>query len=233
MSVWNYGTMWRGIAEADPTRPAQIFGDVTIVGAKALGAAKASTLGVGKLSNADAVAKAAEDITKAQYGVNNRFTKVIKDFTDNNSAYAISHPMVKSSSNPGLLAHLLGDSIDLDETALILRSAVGDPKALDDLRINRAYLSDALEAERGKLSAVDEFKLFAAPDGSGMLPFLNDDINVGKEALENYRSLVYSCLILLWINPLFLFSLSFQLSVLATLGLIVSSSKNLSKKRFI
>jgi acyl-CoA synthetase (AMP-forming)/AMP-acid ligase II len=29
MSVWNYGSMWRGIAEADPTRPAQIFGDVT------------------------------------------------------------------------------------------------------------------------------------------------------------------------------------------------------------
>ena len=180
-----FGKITSGTADAF----AQIFGDVTIVGAKALGAAKASTLGVGKLSNADAVAKAAEDITKAQYGVNNRFTKVIKDFTDNNSAYAISHPMVKSSSNPGLLAHLLGDSIDLDETALILRSAVGDPKALDDLRINRAYLSDALEAERGKLSAVDEFKLFAAPDGSGMLPFLNDDINVGKEALENYRSL--------------------------------------------
>ena len=167
----------------------QIFGDVSIGAARGVGALKASTLGVGKLSNADAVAKAAEDITKAQYGVSNRFTKVIKDFTDNNSTYALSHPMVKSSSNPGLLAHLLGDSIDVDETALILRSALGDPKALDDLKVQRAYISDALETERGKLSAVDEFKLFSAPDGSGMLPFLNDDINVGKEALENYRSL--------------------------------------------
>ena len=167
----------------------QIFGDVSIVGAKALGAAKASTLGTGKLKNADLVAKAAEDITKAQYGVNNRFTKVIKDFTDNNSAYAISHPMVKSSSNPGLLAHLLGDSVDVDETALILRSALGDPKAMDDLRLQRAYITDALEAERGKLSAVDEFKLFAAPDGSGMLPFLNDSPAVTEEALANYRSL--------------------------------------------
>ena len=168
---------------------AQLFGDVSLVGGKAAKVLKASELGVGKLNNADAVAKAAEEITKAQYGVNNRFTKILKDFTDNNSTYAISHPMVKSSSNPGLLAHLLGDSVDVDETALILRSALGDPKALNNLRAQRVHISDALEAERGKLSAVDEFKLFAAPDGSGMLPFLNDSPAVTEEALNNYRSL--------------------------------------------
>jgi hypothetical protein len=167
----------------------QIFGDVSLGAAKGLQVAKASTLGVGKLKNADLVAKAAEDITRAQYGVDNRFTKVLKDFTDNGSTYALSHPMVKSSSNPGLLAHLLGDSVDVDETALILRSALGDPKAMDDLRLQRTYITDALETERGKLSAVDEFKLFSAPDGSGMLPFLNDNKAVTDEALANYRSL--------------------------------------------
>jgi len=167
----------------------QLFGDVSLGAAKGVKVLKESKLGTGKLKNADLVAKAAEDITKAQYGVNNRFTKVLKDFTDNNSTYALSHPMVKSSSNPGLLAHLLGDSIDVDETALILRSALGDPKAMDDLRLQRKYITDALEAERGKLSAVDEFKLFAAPDGSGMLPFLNDNKAVVDEALANYRSL--------------------------------------------
>jgi 5'-deoxynucleotidase YfbR-like HD superfamily hydrolase len=170
----------------------QIFGDLTLGAAKGIQAVRASTLGVGKLKNADLVAQAAEDITKAQYGVNNRFTKVLKDFTDNNSAYALSHPMVRSSTNPGLLAHLLGDSVDVDETALILRSALGDPKALDDLRLQRTYVADALEAERGKLSAVDEFKLFSAPDGSGMLPFLNDNPAVSKEALDNYNSLLAS-----------------------------------------
>lgn len=171
---------------------AQLFGDVSIGAAKGLSVLKESTLGVGKLNNANAVAKAAEDITKAQYGVQNRFTKVLDDFTKNDSVYALSHPMVKSSSNPGLLAHLLGDSVDVDETALILRSALGDPKAMDDLKAQRAYISDALEAERGKLSAVDEFKLFAAPDGSGMLPFLNDNPAVTQEALANYRSLAAS-----------------------------------------
>ena len=167
----------------------QFVGDVSIAAGKVVKVAKLSTLGVGKLTNADVVAKAAEDITKAQYGVNNRFSKVLNDFTKNDSAYAISHPMVKSSNNPGLLAHLLGDSVDRNETALILRSALSDPAAMDELRLQRAYITDALETARGKISSVDEFKLFSAPDGSGMLPFLNDNPAVIEDALSNYRSL--------------------------------------------
>ena len=167
----------------------QLVGDVTLAAGKAIKVAKASQLGVGKLNNADAIAKAAEDITKAQYGEANRFTKVLDDFTTNDSAYAISHPMVKSSSNPGLLAHLLGDSIDRDETALILRSAMSDPAAMDELRLQRRYVTDALETARGDLSSVDEYKLFAAPDDSGMLPFLNDNPAITEDALANYASL--------------------------------------------
>jgi hypothetical protein len=93
-------------------------------------------------------------------------TKVLDDFTKNDSAYAINHPMVKSSSNPGLLAHLLGDSVDIDETALILRSAMSDPAAMDELRQSRRYITDALEAARGDLSSVDEYNFFSAPDAS-------------------------------------------------------------------
>jgi hypothetical protein len=171
---------------------AQFFGDVTLAAGKVAKVTKASALGVGKLTNANVVAKAAEDITKAQYGVNNRFTKVLDDFTKNDSTYALSHPMVKSSSNPGLLAHLLGDSVDRDETALILRSALADPVAMDELRLQRAYITDALEAARGDLDAVTEFKLFAAPDESGMLPFLNDNPAVIKQAQDNYTSLIAS-----------------------------------------
>ena len=170
----------------------QLFGDVTLAAGKATKVLKASELGVGKLTNADAVAKAAEDITKAQFGVNNRFTKVLDDFTERDSAYAISHPMVKSSNNPGLLAHLLGDSVDRDETALILRSALGDPAALDELALQRAYITDALKTARGDLSAVDEYKLYAAPDGTGMIPFLNDNEAVIKSAKDNYASLAES-----------------------------------------
>lgn len=167
----------------------QLVGDVTLAAGKAVKVLKASQLGVGKLSNADAVAKAAEDISKAQYGEVNRMTKVLDDFTANDSAYAINHPMVKSSSNPGLLAHLLGDSIDRDETALILRSAMSDPVAMDELRLQRRYITDALETARGDLSSVDEYKLFAAPDDSGMIPFLNNNPAITDDALANYASL--------------------------------------------
>ena len=171
---------------------AQLVGDVSLVAGKALKVVKASELAAGILKNADAVAAAAEDVTKAQYGVKNRFSKVLDDFTKNDATYAISHPMVKSSNNPGLLAHLLGDSVDRDETALILRSALADPAAMDELRLQRAHITDALETARGDLSAVDEYKLFAAPDGSGMLPFLNDDPAVIKAAQDNYQSLAAS-----------------------------------------
>lgn len=167
----------------------QAVGDVTLYGGKAAKVLKASTLGTGIIKNADDAAKAAEEITKAQFGVNNRFTKVIEDFTNNNSVYALNHPMVKSSSNPGLLAHLLGDSVDKDETALILRSALGDPAARDELKLQRAYITDALDKARGELSAVDEWKLYSAPDGSGMIPFLNDNPAVAEEAVKNYESL--------------------------------------------
>ncbi len=171
---------------------AQFFGDVTLAVGKVAKVAKLSELGVGKLTNANVVAKAAEDITKAQFGVNNRFGKVLDDFTKNDSLYALNHPMVKSSSQPGLLAHLLGDSVDRDETALILRSALGDPKAMDELSLQRAYITDALETARGDLSAVDEYKLFAAPDGTGMIPFLNDNPAIIKQAQDNYSSLAAS-----------------------------------------
>jgi hypothetical protein len=170
----------------------QLVGDVTLAAGKAVKVLKASDVGVGKLNNADSIAKAAEDITKAQYGEANRMTKILDDFTANDSAYAISHPMVKSSSNPGLLAHLLGDSIDRDETALILRSAMSDPAAMDELRLQRRYITDALETARGDLSSVDEYKLFAAPDNSGMLPFLNDNPAVIEDAKANYASLAES-----------------------------------------
>jgi len=168
----------------------EFFGDVSLAAGKGLKVAKASTLGVGKLNNADAVAKAAEDITKAQYGVSNRMSKILDNFTNNNSTYALSHPMIKSSSNPGLLAHLLGDSVDRDETALILRSALSDPAAMDELRLQRAHITDALESARGQLSAVDEYKLFSAPDGTGMIPFLNDNPAIIEEATRNYESLI-------------------------------------------
>lgn len=180
---------WGKVASGLVDLNLQFFGDVTLAAGKGIKVLKASELAQGVLKNADAVARAAEDITKAQYGVDNRFTPILKAFTENDSAYALGHPMVKSSAQPGLLAHLLGESKDVDSTALILRSAMGDPAAMDELALLRADMTDALKAARADLSAVDEFKLFAAPDEAGMLPFLNDNEAVIQEAEANYAAL--------------------------------------------
>ena len=166
-----------------------IFGDVSLAAGKVGKIVKASELAQGTVSNADKVAKFAEDITKAQYGVKNRFSPILEDFTKNDSVYALNHPMVKASDQPALLANLLGASKDVDNTALILRSALGDPKAMGELSIMRADMSDALKAARADLSTVDEFKLFAQPDESGMLPFLNESDAVINDAAKNYAAL--------------------------------------------
>ena len=180
---------WGKFASGGADTLAQFFGDITLAGGKAAKALKASELAQGVLKNSDVVAKAAEDLTKAQYGETNRFTKVLEDFTKNDSVYALNHPMVKSSDQPGLLAHLLGESKDKDTTALILRSAMADPAAMDELRFARADMHDALAAARADLSSVDEYKLFSAPDGTGMIPFLNDDAAVIADAEANYAAL--------------------------------------------
>lgn len=182
-------SMWGKTLSGGVDLLGMFFGDVTVVGGKAGRVLKASQLGVGTLKNSDTIAKAAEEITKAQSGVKNRFTKVLDDFTANDSAYAINHPMVKSSSEPALLAHLLGKSDNTKETALILRSAMSDPAALDELTVLRADVADAMKAARGDLPSWEEFKLYAAPDGSGMLPFLNDNPEIIKEAQQNIDAL--------------------------------------------
>ena len=180
---------WGKLLTGSIDTTAQIFGDVSLGAGKAIKVLKASELASGVLKSADIVAKAAEDVTKAQYGVNNRFTKVLDDFTKNDSVYAINHPMIKSSDQPALLAHLLGQSKDRDTTGLILRTAMGDPAAMDELGLLRADMKDALATARGDLSAVDEYKLFAAPDGSGMIPFLNNNPAVIDDAQKNYAAL--------------------------------------------
>ena len=182
---------WGKVTSGAIDAAAQLGLDVSLGAGRAIKAAKASTLGVGAIRTADDAAQAAEEITKAQIGgVKNRFTKPLEDFTKNDSLYALNHPMIKSSSNPGLLAHMLGESTDVNTTAEILRSALGDPQAMADLAVKRADLTQALDLAKSNLDAVDNYKLFAVPDGSGMLPFMSFDKGVLKEAKDNYDALI-------------------------------------------
>lgn len=167
----------------------QFIGDVTLVGGKAAKVLKASEYGVGAIRTADEAATAAEDITKAQYGQANRFTKVIDDFTKNDTLYALNHPMVKSSHEPGLLAHLLGNSTNTDTTSYILRSALGDPVAMEELRAVRPDITDAINASNQELDAIDKWKLTVQETygtSGGAHPWEN--MAVTEEARANLNS---------------------------------------------
>ena len=164
--------------------------DVLNVVGLAGGALKASQYGIGAINDAESAAKAAEDISRAQLGgEKNRFTKPLEDFAKNDSIYALNHPMVKSSNNPTLLASLLGESKNIEEVGDVLRSALGDPEALADLTLRRADMADALKKARGDFDAVQEHYLYAAPDDSGFIPFINENPAVIDEAKNNLIAL--------------------------------------------
>ena len=159
-------------------------GDVTIGLGKGLKVLKASEYGVGAIRTAEEAAKAAEEITKVQYGnEQNRFTKVVKDFTNNGSEYALSHPMVKSSHEPGLLASLLGESKNEETTARILRASLGDPAAMEELALSRADIVQSLNKANQELDAVDKFKMSPVQKfGQEMVTHLWEDPAVVAEA---------------------------------------------------
>ena len=163
-------SLWGKIASGSLDTVAQLGLDVTLAAGKAIKVAKASELVNGVIKNADDAAKAAEEITKTQYGVKNRFTKIVDDFTKNDSAYALNHPMVKSSTSPGLLAHMLGESTDRNQTAEILRASLGDPQAMTDLGAKRADIADALQKVAAHNFDSEDFnKLLTTPDINGMV----------------------------------------------------------------
>jgi hypothetical protein len=168
----------------------QLFGDVTLAAGKGAKVLKASEYGIGAIKNAADATKAAEEIAKAQIaGEVNRFTKPLEDFAKNDAIYAINHPMVKSSNNPPLLAHLLGESKNVEEVGDVLRSALGDSKAMEDLTLRRADMADALKKARGDLDAVQEHYLYSAPNESGFIPFINENPAVIQEAKDNLSAL--------------------------------------------
>ena len=161
----------------------QFAGDVTLGLGKGLKVLKASEYGVGAIRTADQAAAAAEGITKAQAGETNRFSKILDDFTNNDSTYALKHPMVQSSHEPGLIAHLLGESTDKDTTAEILRSALGDPAAMADLSARRADMTQAINLANQQLDAVDKFKMSLKDKfGKDIVNQLWEDPEVVKEA---------------------------------------------------
>ena len=167
----------------------QIFGDVTLVGGKAVRVAKASEYGVNALKNSDLIIKAIDDIKLAQQGTVNKYTRAIKDFTENGVDYALARDLVKSSDDPTTLAYLLGKSTDENQTALVLRMALGDKDALfefEKLRPSQAY---AFKNSTGQMTETERAIRNPKPNPDGTLNRTYDDPNVIDEVKKEYDDL--------------------------------------------
>lgn len=71
------------------------------------------------------------------------------------------------------------------------------------------------------------FILLVGPQPPILRSFLSIFLSLGilvflGRRLATFRALIYSAIVLLWFNPLYLFSISFQLSFLATIGVILA-----------
>lgn len=181
---------WSGIGDTG----IQIFGDVAIVGGKAAKLARESSLITNKITNAQKSAKAINEIADAvdpSLGVVNKYTKPIQDFTANGAEYAYNHPMIRKSPMRDTIAYGLGQSTSDYDTALILRAALADPRALEELKTVRASIGNAMERQMGVLDDYQEFLIKKADDPEGVSKLPHEDqliVQNAKNELDDLRN---------------------------------------------
>lgn len=117
--------------------------------------------------------KATEDLSKIEYAEG--FDEFIRQAAVLNSDQLIKHKVVKESSDPELLAGLLGDTDNVYEAALIVRAAAGDINAQRLLATESTSTFMALQNARKPLGDLtDEIKAAKQTDGDlsgfGLLP---------------------------------------------------------------
>ena len=163
---------------------AQVVVDPTLVGTKILAPIKAAKV-IGAINNGDDALKAINLISEAQSGKVNKFTSVLDEFANNDTAYALNHPFLSGSDNKPLIASLLGQSKSPDEVGLVLRSSLADPVALQTLRDTRFELSEQIETAMGKLKPYQTSAILNKTTEDDMLQFPTENaeemLNLRKE----------------------------------------------------
>jgi hypothetical protein len=161
-----YGRYVSGVGDIT----AQVVIDPTLVGTKILAPIKAAKV-IGAINNGDDALNAINLISKAQSGEVNKFTSVLDEFANNDTAYALGHPLLSGSDNKPLIASLLGQSKTPDEVGLVLRSSLADPVALTTLRDTRFELAQQIDTAMGKLKPYQADIILNKTSEDGMLPF--------------------------------------------------------------
>jgi hypothetical protein len=186
------------------------YADAGVIGGKALKVARQGTQ-VGSKSfmgltdrtirTADDVAKIAQEVDEGvmyikSAGAAGRRTALadsINRTVTKDAAEMLFDPLAKRSTNKGLVASLLGESTDLDTSAMIVKAGIGDKAAMEALRTKAASTADALERSKtleesmkiafnkpiGQLTADDWW--VRSPEAADRITAIVDDL-VAKDA---------------------------------------------------
>ena len=116
-------------------------------------------------------------------------------------AAMLTDPLARRSNNKGLIASLLGESSDLETSALVVKAGIGDVAAMDALRTQAASTADALDRAMklsesaqhsftkpiGELDPTDLW--VQRPELANRLDAIVEDLTVKDNYLQNALSL--------------------------------------------
>lgn len=153
---------------------AQVLVDPTLVGTKLFAPIKAAKV-LGSINNGEDAINAINLVTKAQSGEVNKFTPLLNEFANNDTAYALVHPFLSGSNNKSIIASLFGQAKTPDEVGLIIRSSLADPVALQTLRDTRFEFAQQIDTAMGNLRPYQTDVILGRTQEDGMFKFPGDN----------------------------------------------------------
>ena len=147
-----YGRVASGLVDTT----AQIFGDVSIVGGKAIMAYKAAD----KIPDAMKAIEYARDgisgTSKKETVLINKYSILADDFAKNDGNWARGHKWVRDSADPATVSYVLGSTKSKEEALNAMLALMGDGKAAKTLSdLSRPDLAVPLKLANGDISKVD------------------------------------------------------------------------------
>lgn len=131
----------------------QLVGDVTLVGGKAVKAAKAADTAfeaIKGIREAKAIMPGFESIASESA---KKYSALAEDFAKNDAIWAMNHPWVQQSNNASDVSYLLGVTKNKDEALNTMLALLGDKSGLNALdTLKRPDLAEPLRIASGELT---------------------------------------------------------------------------------
>ena len=168
----------------------QIGGDPTIIGGKAVKVVRGASWLGNKLDNVNKIKKVVDGVTEAENTTENvnKFSKTLDTFANSDAAKLRNHPLLKDAPDP--IVYALGKATDRKSAGVVYRAALGDPNAVNDLKLLRPDLGNPIAKSLGDLDAHDTFLLSreSSTEAASKFPWEHqptvDEVNHEIEALK-------------------------------------------------